>query len=212
MVLLAFKRLGCSDPAGNGTPAGAPASYDCEVRAHAWDFAKKTLPVRGSFKTAYDALQLENNCSSYVPAPPTEVDVYIPPHFDTPTKGAVIYADANKVATAGDDGTKARPFATLEAAINAAAINAAGTMAGGATVVLRKGTYHTQGVVLTTAHSGITIQNFEGEDAVVSGTVVVPSALNRWSLHNAAHNTWRSVLLHGGRSTRAARSQIIFLY
>lgn len=34
-------------------------SYDCAARKHAWEFAKATLPERGSFKSAYEALQLD---------------------------------------------------------------------------------------------------------------------------------------------------------
>jgi hypothetical protein len=30
-----------------GTPSGVPASYDCAVRIHAWEFGKETLPARG---------------------------------------------------------------------------------------------------------------------------------------------------------------------
>ena len=41
-----------------GTPGGVPASYDCSVRRHAYEFGKVTLPSRGEFKTLYDALQL----------------------------------------------------------------------------------------------------------------------------------------------------------
>ena len=45
------------------------------------------------------------------------------------------------------------------------------------TVVLRTGVYPVAvgGIVLSAAHSGITIQNYQGEDAVVSGAVPVPA-------------------------------------
>ena len=52
------------------------------------------------------------------------------------------------------------------------------------------GTYHTAGVVITAAHSNLTIQNHEGADAVVSGAVPVDTS-SPWSLHNRATNTWR---------------------
>ena len=42
----------------HGTRPGVTKSFDCEVRKHAYEFAQKTLLSRGSFKTAYDALQL----------------------------------------------------------------------------------------------------------------------------------------------------------
>jgi hypothetical protein len=45
--------------------------------------------------------------------------------------------------------------------------------------MLRAGTYYTKGVVLTTAHNGLTIQNYHGEEAIVSGAVRVPTAKSR---------------------------------
>ena len=106
-------------------------SFDCEVRKHAWEFARATLPARGGFRTAYDALQLDV-CG--VPAPP-EQDTYTPPTFATPTRGALIYADAG-AAAAGGDGSVAKPFRTLEAAVDAAAAAAPGPK----TIVLKAGT------------------------------------------------------------------------
>ena len=49
------------------------------------------------------------------------------------------------------------------------------------TLVLRSGVYHTQGIVLTSAHSGLTVQNYAGEDAAVTGAVPVPAARVRLS-------------------------------
>ena len=45
----------CLKPTESGSPrdAGLPASYDCAVRQHMWEFAQVTLPARGSFQTAY---------------------------------------------------------------------------------------------------------------------------------------------------------------
>ena len=165
-----------------GTPDGMSASYDCEVRKHAWEFGKATLPRHGSFKTLFDALQLRQ-CEG-VTAPPT-VDAFVPPYFSTPTHGHVIYADST--APAGGDGTLARPFATLEAGLAAAAASASSN----ATLLLRRGRYHTSGVVLTSAHSGLTIQNYEGEAAIVSGSVAVPGSAKNWSPHKKQTNTWK---------------------
>jgi len=175
---------GCMDPLGSGSRPGLPAGYDCEVRRHAYRFAIATLPERGMFKTAFDALQLQA-CGD--PAPAAE-DRLAPPRFPPPPPPATtIYVDA--AAAPGGDGSLLRPFATLEAAVDAAGQGPAG--AHNMTVELRAGTYRTPGVVLTPRHSGLTIQNHGGEEAVVSGAVAVPNALGRWSVHNAATNTWR---------------------
>ena len=143
---------------------------------------------RGGFKTVYDALQLDN-CPNITSRPATG-DVFVSPTFPTPTDGTVLYVDAN-VTVAGGDGSKANPFRTLAAAVAAAA--RLPTSAWPATVVLRAGVHPVDeaGIVLTANHSGLTIQNFEGESVAISGAVQVPTATDRWSLHRAATNTWR---------------------
>ena len=137
----------CLEPTESGSPRdpGLPAGFDCAVRAHMWEFAKKALPQRGSFKTAYDALQL-HTCN--VSAPPTE-DAFVAPHFPTPTHGAVIYVDAK--AAAGGDGSKSTPFSTVEAAVAAAGKGKGGGSPAAATIVLRAGSHHTAGVILSAA-------------------------------------------------------------
>jgi len=151
--------FGCHLPY-DGTPkVGVSRSYDCAVREHAWDFARRTLPGRGEFKTVFDALQL-SRCGL---VPPAAQDVYVAPRFATPTRGAVIFVDANNTGARRGDGSKAEPFSTLRAAVAAAEGKPA------ATIVLRAGIHYTEGVVLTVLHSGLTIQNFEGENASVSG-------------------------------------------
>jgi hypothetical protein len=49
--------------------SGVTKSYYCEVRTHAWEYAKVTLPHRSDFRSAYDALQLR---ACGVPAPETK--------------------------------------------------------------------------------------------------------------------------------------------
>eukprot|EP00041_Stephanoeca_diplocostata_P034294 m.1157080 g.1157080 ORF g.1157080 m.1157080 type:complete len:652 (+) comp24495_c0_seq3:52-2007(+) len=173
-----------------GTRSGVTKSFDCASRKHAWEFAKATLPERGSFKSAYDALQLDV-CG--IPTP-TEDDVYRIPHFPTPTHGTRIFVDS--AAPPGGDGSEEKPFSTLEAAVDHVGSTrtyprsrklSAETPT---TILLKEGTYHTAGVTLTRAHAGLTIQNYEGADVVVSGAVPVTSTRERWSLHNARTNTW----------------------
>jgi hypothetical protein len=176
-----YNSVDCVDPFNLGNPPGVSAHYDCEVRKHMWEFAKETLPHRGSFKTVFDALQLQR-CNN-VTAPATE-DTHTAPYFATPRTTTVIFVDSN--ASGGGDGSKVRPFSTLEAGIHAAAKGKAPV-----TVVLREGAYYTEGIVLSAQHSGITIQNFEGEEAVVTGAVKVPVSKTKWSLHRATTNTWR---------------------
>ena len=163
-----------------GTPGGVPPSYDCKVREHAWEYGKTTLPQRGDFKTLYDALQLQ---ACGVEAPSGE-DVWVPPTYATPSSGVVIYVDAK--ASSGGDGSKTSPFSTLVDAVAAAAGK------GAATIVLYAGTYHTEQVQLGTEHAKLTIQNFEGQEAVVSGAVPVKvNGKGAWTQYDATHNTWK---------------------
>jgi hypothetical protein len=154
-------------------------SYDCEVRRHAWEFGKATLPWRGEFKTAFEALQLEA-CGI---EPPPEYDSFEPPTLSAPPSAHNIFVDAG--APTGGDGSQTKPFKTLEAAVDAA------TMPGPKAILLKAGTYHTAGVVLTAAHSNLTIQNLDGAEVVISGAVPVKSDVSNWRVHNKATNTWK---------------------
>jgi hypothetical protein len=59
----------------------------------------------------------------------------------------------------------AKPFVSIAAAVEAAAGKA------DTTIVLREGTFHEQQIHLGPEHSGLTIQNHNGEHAIVSGAV-----------------------------------------
>ena len=63
--------------------------------------------------------------------------------------------------------------------------------AGPKTIVLKEGTYYTRGVVLTTAHANLTIQNYEGAAVAVSGAVPILNSKPGWSIYNTTTNTWR---------------------
>jgi hypothetical protein len=88
-------------------------------------------------------------------------------------------------AAAGGDGSKMKPFYTLAAAVVAA------TNPGPKTILLSAGKYHTETIVLTAAHSDLTIQNDAGAEVIVSGAVPVANALSKWSVVNKETNTWK---------------------
>lgn len=160
-------------PRSAGTPAQAPPSFDCGVRRAAWEYGKETLPSRGEFRTLFDALQLEE-CGE---TPPTTQDDWSPPVFTTPP--GAIFVDAS--ASSSGDGSKARPFPSLDSAVKAA------NGKSGATIVLRAGTYHEKQIQFNARHSGLTIQNFEGEHAIVSGAVSLGAA-GKWTRVNVSHD------------------------
>ena len=139
------------------------------------EFGKATLPARGDFKTLYDALQLQH-CNVSAPRP-TQLDAWTPPTFATPAAGALFVAPD---APSGGDGSKAKPFGTLAAAVAAAAGRPR------ATILLRAGTHHSGQLELGAQHSGLVIQNFEGEHAVVSGGVPLAASKAAWKPYNVS--------------------------
>ena len=148
-----------------GTPPNISHSYDCESRRHAWRFAQATLPQRGEFRSAFDALQLQA-CGL---SPPERWDEYVPPKLPTPTVGTVLFAAPS--GTTSGDGSKQNPL-SLRAAV-AAATSAEKPVV----LVLRKGVYHlTRSLQFGPAHSNLTIQNFQAK---------------RWQSAARCQCTWR---------------------
>eukprot|EP00041_Stephanoeca_diplocostata_P008798 m.131773 g.131773 ORF g.131773 m.131773 type:complete len:956 (+) comp17481_c0_seq4:331-3198(+) len=156
-MTLASTRAAVPGMVNGGTPSGVPISYDCAVRKAAWEFGKTTLPSRGDFRTLFDALQLQW-CNE---TPPSAEDVWRPPKYPTPTSGNILYVQSGT--SAGGDGSKDKPFATIAAAVAAAKSDT--------TILVREGVYYEQQIVIGAQHSGLTIQNFEGEHVTVSGGV-----------------------------------------
>ena len=104
----------------------------------------------------------------------------VPPHYPTPptTSGSVtVYVDA--AASAAGDGSKTKPYSSVAAAVEAAGGGEthAGSTTKNVTIVLRAGVYYEKQMLLTTNHSGLTIQNFEGER-------VSSKYFARWCLSN----------------------------
>lgn len=158
-----------------GTPAGVPPSFDCNVRQAAWERGQTLLPSQGKFRTLYDALQLQ---ACGVPSPPQD-DAWVPPTFvsASSTENSEVYVDA----ASGDDsndGSLATPFKTLQFAVDQVEAGSRN-----ATVHLRAGVYYTPMITLTPKHNGLTIQNYNGEHAVVSGGVPLNIPKSAWKAH-----------------------------
>jgi hypothetical protein len=165
-----------------GTPGGIPPATDCNLRRFMWEAGKKLMPRRGTFKTLFDAMQLEA-CGV---AGPAELDVWEAPMGAPPATGG-IYVDAAK----GSDtaaGTSSTPLKTIGAAVKKATVllSSDNTQAAGkTTILLRAGVYHGcdgQGNVcaLGAAQSGLTITNVRGEDVTVTGGEPLAIAADDW--------------------------------
>jgi hypothetical protein len=100
--------------------------------------------------------------------------------FPIATGGAVFYADSLN-GKDSNPGTLAAPFETIGAAL-AATRKAKGS---GKSIVLRKGVYYGEDALnLTTADSGLTIQNYNGEQAWLSGAKKLKT---QWTAGGADH-------------------------
>ena len=155
-----------------GTPAAVPPLVDCAVRQLAWEYGRSLLPERGSFRTLFDALQLAF-CNLTTPH---KWDTYEPPmQTTTIAKGR---SPILHVSTTGNDetadGSAAKPFGTIGAAVRAATNRAA-------TIVIHEGTYSVlKPIHLSASHSGVTIQNYRGGRVNISGGVPFRVPKSAW--------------------------------
>eukprot|EP00947_MAST-08B_sp_MAST-8B-sp1_P003707 g3707.t1 len=180
-----------------GTPNNIPEGFDCKARTAAYEFGKKLLPKRGSFKTLFDALQLGNGCGM---TSPVDLDEWSPPgaaYYPPPPANAfVVHVDASN-GSDGASGAEAAPVRSIHEALRrverlrqreqdeAGSGKAAGRRP--AVVLLRAGVHF----VGTTVHvgpehtggssgAGLTIMNYEGERATVSGGTPIKLAKSDW--------------------------------
>jgi len=177
VLLLAAATCVSAAVPGQDAPSDAPPSFDCAVRQFAHSHARKSGfgPAGADLAVVRDALRLEALCGTesevggYV-APPAEKLTAAAPLADGPR---LFYVDA-AACHDGDDqlvGKVATPFRTVAAALrHVAALNGSAN----STVLLRGGaTHHVGGggLLLTPAHTGLTLAAAAGETPVISGGV-----------------------------------------
>ena len=78
----------------NGSPAGISNETDCAIRELAWVYGKQLMPARGSFKTLYDALQLDA-CPSLSGTRPEVLDEWVPLSDPLPQDHSVLLVAAS---------------------------------------------------------------------------------------------------------------------
>ena len=166
----------------------APAGFDCKTRHLAMEYARKIQPFRS--KADFDILAEVLDMHGGAPGGPAQCfnvtydgpDQTFTPTFPIPASGTTVYADS----ASGKDtnpGTLAAPFATIGAAL--AATRKAAKGGASSTIALRKGVYYgEQALNLTAADSGLTIQNYDGEEAWLSGAKKLKA---KWTAGGAEH-------------------------
>ena len=116
----------------------------------------------------YDALALSDFCNDTQRPDERSLPRHFPPHFSIPQAAgsAAVYADAVH-GNDRNDGSEGRPVQTI-----AQAVQLSRGRRRPATIVLRGGTFFQRDAVLFDSRdSGLTIQNYPGETAWVSGGV-----------------------------------------
>lgn len=148
-----------------GSPLNVDTRLDCAISELAWDFAKKLLPQRGDFKSAYDVLR-----SSACPGVSLVAGRrYKPQPFRYQPKVRSNVTVEIYVATNGSDinpGTLKHPVQKLHKAVKIYREN--GTS--GWVIYVREGTYYlTETLDLGPEDSNLIITGYKDEKPVISG-------------------------------------------
>ena len=157
-------------------PKGVPTSFDCAWRELALEYATRIR--EDSREKVFDALQLKPLCNaSDLDRSLSQSHKVFPPSIPTPDQGTNIFVDWS----AGSDenpGTQDKPKKTIQAAVQASR-QATKPVA----ILLRNGTHYLSDTIhLGADDSGLKIQNFNGEEAWISGGL--PLTNLKWKVYN----------------------------
>lgn len=150
--------------------AGAAPSDECAFRKLTYEYALAQRSDRAPLLDVFDALELANKCQEARPAP----RAHAWPKFETPTSPNLWF-----VAISGSDegdGSLAHPFKTVSRALAASRAISANR-----TILLRQGVHYlSETISLGHGDSGLTIQNYNGEEAWLSGGLPIETTWRRW--------------------------------
>lgn len=175
----------CASARPSGTEAAGPPSktQQCAVAQAAYEFGLHLIPELAPNRDLFDALEL-GECGLTPPPSPTPTV----PRFPLPQAG--IFVDPVN----GDDsnaGTEKEPLATVKAAVTVAGSRAVDAR----TVVLRAGVHTLAATVeVGPSLSGLTLQNFPGESAWLSGGQRVTPEWRKAQGFPEELNVWEAAL------------------
>ena len=157
-------------------PKGVPTSFDCAWRELALEYATRIR--EDSREKVFDALQLKPLCNaSDLDRSLSQSHKVFPPSIPTPDQGTNIFVDWS----AGSDenpGIQDKPKKTIQAAVQASR-QATKPVA----ILLRNGTHYLSDTIhLGADDSGLKIQNFNGEEAWISGGLALTNL--KWKVYN----------------------------
>ncbi len=174
----------------SGTPGGVPLSFDCAGRYYAWQYGKQIQPRHGDFVELFDALQLAA-CNYTRPTPPKKRKY---PRYTTQIGAQCQFYISAESGSDSNDGSLQSPFQTImkgvEATRNTRHNDKLMTPTTPCTLNLMEGTYYqSDTIVLTSADSYLTFQNYNGQRAVVSGGVPLQFE-GDWKLEEYKPTQW----------------------
>ncbi|KAJ9469344.1 hypothetical protein DIPPA_01757 [Diplonema papillatum] len=187
-------------------------AFDCAVREYAYEYAQQIQGWRGAIamKEVFDGLELMTLCNQtfkadafpyakQVAAFPIATELV---HYVCPRVGS------DDLTTPGR-GNEATPFATVAVALESMRRLRSGKnkAANPATLVLREGKHHLkQTLNFTSEDSFLTVQNYPGEEAGISGTIPLQTMWKRESAMSAnVYSTYVGGLMDTGVSLLALR-------
>ena len=166
--------------------ANTGSNTECEFRQMTYKVALQTMPDRAPLLDVFDSLELATMCGIARPAePPTKPQGDWPTAFAPPaaSDARAYFVDPLK----GKDsaaGSLASPFATVARALEATRSDGGAQAAGGsgnATISLRAGVHYlTETIALGHRDHGLTISNYNGEAAWLSGGIPLTTSWTRW--------------------------------
>ena len=168
---------------------GDGSATECAFRKFMYDQALLKSPNRSPLLSAFDALELNTMCGIARPAEPVKKpEGDFPQRFPLSNENTVYYVDYLKGSDASScSGSIGSPFKTLARAVEEARKRqeaSTGKLAEkvkNVTIALRAGQHYlSDTIALGPKDSGLTIQNYNGEAAWVSGGVPITTKWKRW--------------------------------
>lgn len=214
-LAVVLSALGNADRTGDRT--GERSSFDCKMRQLAMDFARKIQPWLSEVKQqeiadALNGAKEAQNCSVSLKNPSKSYPTA--PSFPIPySTSATYYVDANK-GSDSNEGSITSPFQTISKAV--ATVCSAGNP-GNTVIMLRAGTFYlADTIMLDEKLSGLIIQNYFAEEAIISGGRVIkpdwkvsdvstPTSMNVYKadLSLQGINSMMGFRVNGSRAIRA---------
>jgi hypothetical protein len=149
---------------GGYAASDIPASFHCAVRKFAMEYVSSMPAAQGRLQLVHDALQVDMFCNETqtIQYPPYKRPSHLPPWHGFP----VLFVDAKRGSDVNGDGSAAKPFKSVQKALELSRT----LQAAKRSIVLKEGTYYLQETLqLDDRDSGLTIQNYFGDEVWISG-------------------------------------------